>query len=595
MKSTKLLKNLAGTLAMFCFLLIVSIIVPAEVLAAGTVAGTVISNQAYADYKDSNGNAMTRVFSNTVTTIVTQVAAIQFVPASIQQAGANGQQIVFLGQIFNTGNGGDSFIFKPVVNSGWTPTSIKVYYEPANAGTHHIFDANAEILLTPDANGFYNTSGIVQTAPDDDFDFYLVLTVPSAASAPNGSSSQILVNATSNFNNAVTAVGTYTTTVEAAAIYSTMATSPENPLPGGMVTYTITMTNNGSAAGTAATVTDILPANVTYVPGTIKFNGTLVTDAADADSASYDSALRTVTVNAGTVNPSQTVIITFLVKVNDNTLANSTITNQATVIYTAGQSQITTSTNGSTVFVASLNDLALTSSQLNKTGNPGDTVVYPFTATNTSNAPDRINFAYSSSSGMTFDIWVDSDGNGIPGTGGDYKLTDSNGDGKIDTGLLNAGAGIDLLAVSVIPAGTANGTTDTTVITGSSAATPSVTSQLTLTTSVTSPILSMVKEVSPTGAQPPGTELTYTITVTNIGSGLAKNVVATDPIPAHTSYKPNSIKTGNSKTSLISRTDADDGDGAKFDSGSNAIVVGSASQSLGANGILVFQFKVTIN
>jgi len=78
MKSTKLLKNLAGTLAMFCFLLIVSIIVPAEVLAAGTVAGTVISNQAYADYKDSNGNAMTRVFSNTVTTIVTQVAAIQF-------------------------------------------------------------------------------------------------------------------------------------------------------------------------------------------------------------------------------------------------------------------------------------------------------------------------------------------------------------------------------------------------------------------------------------------------------------------------------------------------------------------------------------
>ena len=35
--------------------------------AAGTLAGTTISNQAYVDYKDANGNAMPRVFSNTVT------------------------------------------------------------------------------------------------------------------------------------------------------------------------------------------------------------------------------------------------------------------------------------------------------------------------------------------------------------------------------------------------------------------------------------------------------------------------------------------------------------------------------------------------
>ena len=50
--------------------------------AAGTPAGTSITNRIYVDYKDTNGNAMTRVFSNTIATIVSQVAGLEFVPAT---------------------------------------------------------------------------------------------------------------------------------------------------------------------------------------------------------------------------------------------------------------------------------------------------------------------------------------------------------------------------------------------------------------------------------------------------------------------------------------------------------------------------------
>jgi uncharacterized repeat protein (TIGR01451 family) len=566
--------------------------------AAGTVAGTVISNQAYADYKDSNGNAMTRVFSNTVTTIVKQVAAVEFVPASIQNTGGNGSEVAFLCQIFNRGNGNDNFTFKPTVTSGWTPTSIKFYYEnhavPGN--NHHTYDPGVEVLINPDANGFYHTSGIMSTLPEDDFDLYLVVTVPASGTAANGSSSLITVTATSDFNNTVSASGTYTTLVESASIVSKLTTAPENPAPGDTITYTITLTNNGSSAGSAVKITDALPAGVTYVPGSITIGGVSKTDASDADGSDYNvTTPNAATISAGTINPGQTVIITLKGTINANVASGTALTNQATVAYTAGATPITTNTNGNTIFVAAINSVSLSTLTTSKNANPGDLVVYPFTAANNSNAADRINFSYTSSTGLTFDIWVDSDGNGIPGTGGDYKLADTNGDGKIDTGILDAGASISLLAATTTQAGTPNGTTDATTITGSSATTPAVKSQITVNTSMTSPLLSMVKEVSPSGSQAPGAELTYTVTVTNNGSGLATNVIITDPIPTNTTYKPGTIKTGSALANLNARTDADDGDGAKYDSGSKSVVVGTSSTTLGAGGILVVQFKAVIN
>jgi uncharacterized repeat protein (TIGR01451 family)/fimbrial isopeptide formation D2 family protein len=51
------------------------------------------------------------------------------------------------------------------------------------------------------------------------------------------------------------------------------------------------------------------------------------------------------------------------------------------------------------------------------------------------------------------------------------------------------------------------------------------------------PNLVLNKSVSPTGTQPPGTELTYTIDFTNNGGSPARNIVLTDPIPSNTDLK----------------------------------------------------------
>jgi hypothetical protein len=65
------------------------------------------------------------------------------------------------------------------------------------------------------------------------------------------------------------------------------------------------------------------------------------------------------------------------------------------------------------------------------------------------------------------------------------------------------------------------------------------------------PSLTFVNAVSPTGNQPPGTQLTYTATLTNIGAASALNNYVTTAVPAHTDFKlasPSALLTGTGLT-----------------------------------------------
>jgi len=64
------------------------------------------------------------------------------------------------------------------------------------------------------------------------------------------------------------------------------------------------------------------------------------------------------------------------------------------------------------------------------------------------------------------------------------------------------------------------------------------------------PSVGLVKSVSPSGSQPPGTDLAYTVTFTNSGSSAALSFVITDPIPANTDFKLSSSATNLGTTGL---------------------------------------------
>ncbi|MDH3786268.1 MAG: hypothetical protein OEV00_13195, partial [Acidobacteriota bacterium] len=75
----------------------------ADSFAAGTPAGTVISNTATADYEDANANAL-QAISNTVTTTVNQVSAVDISPPTGSLNADPGDLVCYAHTVSNNGN-----------------------------------------------------------------------------------------------------------------------------------------------------------------------------------------------------------------------------------------------------------------------------------------------------------------------------------------------------------------------------------------------------------------------------------------------------------------------------------------------------------
>src|SRR5207342_2668375 len=111
--------------------------------------------------------------------------------------------------------------------------------------------------------------------------------------------------------------------------------------------YVVSVTNNGQDPATNIILNDLIPANTTYVPGSLRVvsgaNTGNKTDAAGDDQARFDSANNQVIFNLGTgasatlggsLAIGATTSILFDVKVNNNVAANTVIINQASINYT---------------------------------------------------------------------------------------------------------------------------------------------------------------------------------------------------------------------------------------------------------------------
>ncbi|HEY2375513.1 MAG TPA: hypothetical protein VGH98_06015 [Gemmatimonadaceae bacterium] len=83
----------------------------------------------------------------------------------------------------------------------------------------------------------------------------------------------------------------------------------------------------------------------------------------------------------------------------------------------------------------------------------------------------------------------------------------------------------------------ANGTIDTLKLTGRSVGNNAKTSTGVLIVTVIRPVISIGKAVNPGGTQMPGTNLTFTSTVTNVGGASAASLAVVDSIPTSVQYK----------------------------------------------------------
>jgi uncharacterized repeat protein (TIGR01451 family) len=111
--------------------------------------------------------------------------------------------------------------------------------------------------------------------------------------------------------------------------------------PGSVIEYTVTVKNSGNDESTKTVLTDQLPAQVTYAPGSLTLvspDGKPLSDAKDGDEGEYDSTTRTITVRLGTsANGDQggnmaigdTIVVKFQASLNGD--AAGTIDNQAVI------------------------------------------------------------------------------------------------------------------------------------------------------------------------------------------------------------------------------------------------------------------------
>ncbi|SHJ95398.1 conserved repeat domain-containing protein/fimbrial isopeptide formation D2 domain-containing protein [Desulfatibacillum alkenivorans DSM 16219] len=580
------------TLVLLC-LIAACLVWSGPVYAALTPAGTVISNQAHADYKDANGNSLPRVYATPVTTLVGQVAAVDLSPPTATKSKAKGTTVNFGAEILNTGNGQDTFTLSVATCAGWT----------------------AVIYLDNNENGIRDAGEDTEVAAtatlDPDESYWVVVQVTSPAGASNGDACDTDLTATSQFNGTVYDMGTFTYVVQDAELTVNKTVNPSGGVdPGAVLTYAIEGSNTGTATAENVIITDPIPANTTYVANSIRIGpaggtygtATPQTDLADngqvgGDRADYNiSNPGKVTVFWGDAPAGDSGIIYFQVTVNANVQAGVHIENTADIDYeVGGVSQPTDNSTKAQNTVDSQPDVSITTDQ-SLSGDPSDEMVYPIEVCNYGNAADVIDLTVQSSQGWTWTLWLDLDLDGIVEDDGDYILTDTDGDGKVDTGSLPVGACRTILALVTIPAGSADQSQDTTIITVASSVDPTVTDSVTLITTVTAPVLNITKTVNPTGPQNPGTVLVYTITATNTGTGAATEVSVTDQVPTYTTFVPGSIHTGSTVASLASRSDAIDGDGAGYSQGVNSVVApDGGTLSLGQNGQWIVRFSVTID
>ena len=427
MKNTqKMCSSIRSRLELFwrALLLMIFLMSLGSAHAASPLAGTSIGNQASATYVD--GSAVTRsVSSNAVSTIVQQVAALT-ITQSLAKTAAAGTQVSYPVTLTNTGNGTDTFDLSQTNTGAFTFTSVSFYS-----------DANGDGV--PDNTTPITTTGSL--ASGGVFRFVAVGNVPTTATS--GQVDTLVITGTSGFAPAVSAFVTDTTTITSNAVINVTKTmsAVSGPSPSAAAqTITLSYNNTGNTAATGVTLSDALPAGMTYVPGSGRWSvtgATLLTDAtADLQGAGptidYSVTAPTVKGIISSVAPGQAGTLTFQVNIDAN-LAAAPLNNTATFAYNDGVAAVPASNTNT--FVFTVNQTASVTSNSTPaapitvaTAAQGSTVSFSNVFTNTGNGTDSFDVAVSTSSfpaGSSFALYkadgvtplVDTNGNGIPDTG----------------------------------------------------------------------------------------------------------------------------------------------------------------------------------
>jgi uncharacterized repeat protein (TIGR01451 family) len=302
--------------------------------AAGTPAGTNITNVATATYELPTGDE-TSVDSNIVTLKVDELLDVSVAwsdPGDVATApGLTGQRLSFT--ISNGGNGPEQFTLSTVANGGGDDFDPAVTAIILDSNGNNAFDAGIDTVYVAGVND-------PELDPDESLSVFLLSTIPltsqdghrgrvdlaAVAKTGSGAPGTSFAGLGQGGGNAVVGAtgadaeddGYYRVTradisfVKSATVADPFGGTTQGP--GAIVTYTLTATVNGSGSLANVRVADAVPAGTSYEASSITLDGGALSDADDADAGEYTGS--GIAVALGNVAAGATRTVTFKVKID---------------------------------------------------------------------------------------------------------------------------------------------------------------------------------------------------------------------------------------------------------------------------------------
>jgi uncharacterized repeat protein (TIGR01451 family) len=281
--------------------------------AAGTPAGTAIPNTAVLRYTIAGTPATVSAASAPVIVARVVGVTVTWQDSTPTPASSPDTQRPLAFVVTNTGNAPDTFRlsrdnvvagdqFDPVDSVPapiWLESGAQAGFQPGGAGADMVYVAGAnDLALAADASRVVYLSSSIPAGQTTGAIGKALLAAHSTV-VPAGATPGTQVGVAAGVPIVVgrgggraAAAGSYLVSSVAVGITKTVS-AVRDPAGGSAVTsgsvltYRLVVTAVGAGTVTALTVTDPLPAALTYVPGSLTVDGAGRTDAADADDSSF--------------------------------------------------------------------------------------------------------------------------------------------------------------------------------------------------------------------------------------------------------------------------------------------------------------------
>jgi hypothetical protein len=238
--------------------------------------------------------------------------------------------------------------------------------------------------------------------------------------------------------------------------------------------------------------------------------------------------------------------VSVTVNVQSNLLSGTIIPNAMAVSYDDGALHRIKNSNIVNVGIGNIYSVTISPDSISSSKEPDDSVRYYLTVKNTGNLKDVIELSATSSQPLNWIFIRDVNNNHIL-DGGDASLINTNAHAGVDVDSVAAGDSVHVFGLAILPMVQFDQTQDVATFTATSAASATKSHNSVATTTTNIPVVDVAISVSPLPnlPQPPGAELTYTISYLNKGhADIDTSFAVMARIPDSTRIVLGSVKLG---------------------------------------------------